>query len=98
MVRPESDPQGGDEAFLLIDHHIDGDTDQDLGRDIKQLVDDGAHGGLDNGPAISARVANQPVKCRLPSRRSATLSDTPAKIHARRSHWPSIVVREERAG
>ena len=55
-------PQAGNKAFFLVDHHIDGDTDQDLGRDVEQLVDDGTSGGGDDLTAVSAGVLQQAAK------------------------------------
>ena len=47
------------EARLLVDHHVDGHADQDLGGDIEQLVDDRAGAGGEDAPAVAAGVAQQ---------------------------------------
>src|SRR5690606_14793464 len=56
--------QRGDEALFLVDYHIDGDTDEDFGGNIEQLVDDRAGGGRDDLAAVASGIAQQPAKGR----------------------------------
>src|SRR5690606_9356079 len=74
------DPEACEEALLALDHHVDGHADEDLRRDVEELVDDGINGAAHVPAAEFAAVREEATQRRhrlLPTaRRDGVPSDT----------------------